>query len=247
VTDGLIARGQHDAETLLAIWEQGLGHAPSLRAEAMLQRLNPAAAPRTLGVRNRRLIDLHARLFGDELELSSHCPACSATVQFSSLCCALISDSKDERSTPTEHIEIAPYAIEFRLPDRSDVTVAASDGDGEEFARRLLYRCVVSATRDGAGIAAGDLPDDALDALSRRIESLDPLALVSFSLECPECRTCWDAPLDLDQLLWTKVQAAAERLLLDVDALARTYGWTERDVLALTPSRRAAYLQLAGA
>jgi hypothetical protein len=43
------------------------------------------------------------------------------------------------------------------------------------------------------------------------------------------------------------VQAAAERVLLDVHALARAYGWTESEVLRLTPARRSAYLQMAAA
>jgi hypothetical protein len=34
--------------------------------------------------------------------------------------------------------------------------------------------------------------------------------------------------------------------LLDVDALARAYGWSEPQVLALSATRRAAYLQLIG-
>jgi hypothetical protein len=44
--------------------------------------------------------------------------------------------------------------------------------------------------------------------------------------------------------LWQKVQLAAERLLLDIDTLARAYGWTESDVLRLSPVRRAAYVQM---
>lgn len=247
MTAGLLARGQPDAETLLAIWERGLAYAPLGRADALLQQLDPAAAPQTLGVRNRCLIDLHARLFGDELELTSHCPKCGATVEFSSHCSALIGDGVGPRPAEVEHLEVAVFAIGFRLPDKSDVATASIDGDDEEFARRLIRRCVVSASRAGEAIAAADVPDTVLDAVSRRIEALDPLALVSFSLECPECATPWSAALDVDSLLWTNVQAAAERLLLDVDALARTYGWTEPEVLALTPSRRAAYLQLAGA
>ena len=247
MTDGLLTQGQPDAKTLLAIWERGLAYAPLGRADALLQQLDPAPAPQTLGVRNRCLIDLHARLFGDELELTSHCPKCGATVEFSSRCSALIGDGGGARPAEVERLEFAAFAIEFRLPDRSDVAVASIDADNQEFARRLVHRCIVSACRGGEAIAAADVPDTVLDAVSRRIESLDPLALVSFSLECPECATRWNAALDVDSLLWTKVQAAAERLLLDVDALARTYGWTEPEVLALNPIRRAAYLQLAGA
>ena len=49
MTAGLLARGQPDAETLLAIWERGLADAPLGRADAMLQELGPAAAPQPTG------------------------------------------------------------------------------------------------------------------------------------------------------------------------------------------------------
>jgi hypothetical protein len=245
VSQGVTARGQTEAETLLAIWEQGLAHASFARADAMLRHFEPAAALPSLGVRNRRLLELHARLFGDEIDLTAACPACQAAAQFSSRCSALIGDPSDEPSGVTQQFETDAYVVEFRLPTRADVALAA--GDDDDFARRLIDRCVVTATKHGASIRASELPDHVLDEVSRRMEALDPLALVTFGVECPECATQWNAPLDIDQLLWTRVRAAAERLLLDVDMLARTYGWTEQDVLMLTASRRAAYLQLAGA
>ncbi len=37
---------------------------------------------------------------------------------------------------------------------------------------------------------------------------------------------------------------AAEQSLVEVDALARAYGWTEAEIMQLSPTRRAAYLQL---
>lgn len=245
MTHDLSVRGPTDAETLLAIWEQGLAHASFARADAMLGHFEPASGPRSLGVRNRRLLELHARLFGDELDLTADCPACHAAAQFASRCSALVGDPPDAHAASTGRLEMDSYVIEFRLPTRADVALAA--GDDDDFARRLIDRCVVAATRDDVSMPSTELPDDVLDALSRRMEALDPLALVSFELECPACATRWSAPLDVDQLLWTKVRSAAERLLLDVDMLARTYGWTEQDVLMLTASRRAAYLQLAGA
>jgi hypothetical protein len=88
------------------------------------------------------------------------------------------------------------------------------------------------------------MPEPVLDALSRHMETLDPGASVSFALDCPQCATHWQAPLDVGEMLWQKVRAAAERVLLDIDMLARAYGWTEREVLRLSPLRRAAYLQM---
>jgi hypothetical protein len=116
--------------------------------------------------------------------------------------------------------------------------------DEEAFVRHLLDRCVLSCTQRDRAVEVGAWPDAIVDALSNRIESLDPGANVSFALQCPGCGAQWLAPLDCGQLVWQKVQAAAERLLLDIDALARAYGWTEPDVLALSPVRRAAYVQM---
>jgi hypothetical protein len=43
------------------------------------------------------------------------------------------------------------------------------------------------------------------------------------------------------------MDARARALLAEVHSLARAYGWTEPEILALSPQRRAAYLEMAGA
>ena len=48
------------------------------------------------------------------------------------------------------------------------------------------------------------------------------------------------------EYLWKEVLIEARRLLREVNALARTYHWREADILALSPRRRQAYLELAG-
>ena len=45
---------------------------------------------------------------------------------------------------------------------------------------------------------------------------------------------------------WAELDAWARRLLLDVHTLARAYGWSERDILQLTETRRQFYLNLIG-
>jgi hypothetical protein len=67
---------------------------------------------------------------------------------------------------------------------------------------------------------------------------------VQLSLTCPDCDARWDAPLDIASFLWSEVQAWALRTLADVHTLARAYGWAEADILALSPPRRQAYLEL---
>ena len=53
--------------------------------------------------------------------------------------------------------------------------------------------------------------------------------------------------LDAGQLLWEEIEARALVLLREVHHLASAYGWSEAQILALTPARRASYLAMAGA
>ncbi|HEY2929526.1 hypothetical protein [Piscinibacter sp.] len=238
-----------DADALLALWERTLAAGAPGRDDALLQALPDAlAAPRTLGERNARLLALHAQLFGSELALLSHCPACGSAAQFSADCEALAARPPATDAAASRHrLEAQGHAIEFRLPDSADIAAASGAPDDDAFARELLARCVLACTRNGARVPPHELPAPLLDALSQRMEALDPAASLSFELACPQCSTPWEARLDVGPLLWQKLQATAERVLLDVDALARAYGWTEPEVLRLSPLRRAAYLQLATA
>ncbi|HJW11511.1 MAG TPA: hypothetical protein VJ598_06985 [Albitalea sp.] len=231
-----------DADALLALWERMLAQG---RDAALLQALPDA--PRTLGERNAQLLGLHASWFGDELELLSHCPACGSAAQFSAGCAMLAARPPVQAPAPRHRLEALGHTIEFRLPEPADIAAAADASDDDAFAGELLARCVLGCTRDGAPLPPNELPAPVLEALSQRMESLDPTASVAFDLACPQCGTPWEARLDVGQLLSQKLQAAAERVLLDVDALARAYGWSEPEVLRLSPTRRAAYLQLAGA
>lgn len=235
-----------DGHALLALWEGALAQPESRRGDAVLQLACAEEAPAcTLGQRNLRLAALHAHLFGRGLDLLSHCPGCGTVAQFSGDCAALLDDAGAAPDEAPHRIEADGFTLAFRLPAGADVQAAAEMGGGEVFARHLLERCVLDCTRQGEPCEPHDLPLAVLDRLSQRMEALDPAARVSFALACPHCASRWDAQLDLGGLLWQKLQAAAERLLLDVDTLARHYGWSEAEVIAMSPTRRAAYVQMA--
>ena len=232
-----------DPAALLALWECGIVTPPASRGEALVEAAWPAAPIRSLGERNARLLALHARLFGRDVDLISRCPACGTVAQFTGDCEQLAEGLRPSVELPPSHrLESCAHAIEFRLPSSGDVAIASADI--ERFPEILLDRCILECTRDGAPVPPRELPVPVLDALSRRMEALDPGASVSFAVSCPQCRAAWTAPLDVAEMLWRTMQAAAERLLLDIDTLARAYGWTEAEVLRLSPLRRAAYLQL---
>lgn len=230
-----------DDRALLALWEQALAQPVARRGEALL----PDTAACTLGERNARLAMLHAQVFGAGIDLLSHCPACGAAAQFSGDCAQLMQAATPADAAVVHQASLLGHEVEFRLPLAGDLAAAASVETDEFFARRLMEACVLRCSRDGQALPPAELPLAVLDAVSQRMEALDPTASISFALTCPHCAAPWEARLDLAQLVWQKLQALVEGLLLDVDTLARRYGWNEQEVLSLSRTRRAAYVQLA--
>lgn len=239
----------NDAGELLTLWEHAANVAPLDRDDALLAAVFDAP-PTSLGARNAALLGLRSRLFGQAQPLRCNCPHCGAVSEFSIDCDALSRTLLPAADASQTHVlEAEGWRLEFRLPDAADLRAASGPSlDEEGFVQALLQRCVSRCERDGDGpCPPQDLPAPVAQALSQRMEALEPGASVGFDVTCPECAQAWAASMDVGDVLWSELQARAERLMLDVDALARAYGWSEAEVLALSPLRRAAYLQLVGA
>ena len=108
----------------------------------------------------------------------------------------------------------------------------------------LLDRCVLEAVVGGAAVGGPDLPPELREALARDMAEADPQAEVDVDLVCPACAHRWTMLFDVLAVLWADVTRTARRLLQEVDALARAYGWSESAVLGLTAQRRALYLEM---
>jgi hypothetical protein len=65
-------------------------------------------------------------------------------------------------------------------------------------------------------------------------------------LQCVACGHAGEAQLDPGALLWDEIEVRAQALLLEVHRLASAYGWSEEQILSLSPGRRARYLALLG-
>jgi len=227
---------------VLALWERACAAGPLARDDALLGE----SAPASLSARNAALLALRARLFGPTQRLRAACPACAAVLEFSVDCEALSSSLQPAADAGAVHaMQCAGHRVSYRVPDITDWRAAAAAPD---FVAALVQRCVAQCERDdGAECAPASLPSTVTEALSGALEALEPGACVDFDLCCPECAEHWSAPMDCGAVLYVEVRARAESLLVEVDALARAYGWSEEQVLALSPTRRAAYLQLVGA
>jgi len=91
------------------------------------------------------------------------------------------------------------------------------------------------------------LPDEVVNAVLAEMAQADPQADVQVALACPACRHHWSVAFDILAYLWSEIDDWAQRLLREIHALASGYGWSERDILALSARRRRTYLEMLGA
>ena len=238
-----------DEPALLSLWERALP-LPDAAREALLAHDALAAPAATVGAQRLRLIERLRERIGARLALKSRCPACGDDAAFAVDIAALLDALPSGSDAPAEHaLDHEGWQLRFRLPAPHEIEAAnhGPDADADAFVQRLLKRCVIDAREQGTPRTVGTLPEPLLAALSQRMDALDPAAHIGFELDCPACAHHWTAPFDPGRALWSLLQGDAERLLLDIDDLAQRYGWSEDQILALTPTRRRAYLQLARA
>jgi T4 bacteriophage base plate protein len=236
------------AGELLTVWEHGASQRPSQRALSLLAVACADEAPPdqlarlSLGQRDQRLLNLRERTFGPHLAAISACPACSELLEFT----VNAADIQIAAPEPAEtiHLAHAGYDLQFRLPDSLDLATVDPSADPQTNSQHLLRRCITTARRAGAEIPAEDLPPEVVAAVSERMAQADPQADVQLDLSCPQCEHRWHTPFDIVSFFWSEINALALRLLQDVHALASAYGWSEADILSMTPTRRQAYLEL---
>jgi hypothetical protein len=235
---------------LLAVWERGLAVRPCERALAILAAASPESASAALadvsiGRRDAALLTLREWAFGPELAVLADCPRCHQPLET----LLQTSDLRASEVTPVDEgssIISGGYAVRCRPPTTSDLLASVTE-DAAVTRRRLLARCVIDAARAGEPLSPDELPDEIAGAVIDRIAAIDPQADTRISLICPDCRYEWGEVFDIASFFWIEIDAWARRLLRDVTVLARTYGWREHDILALSPARRQIYLAMAQA
>lgn len=245
---------------ILDVWERSSGQAP---AEQALMLLAAACPERTgaeltalpLGARDALLLTVRQRLFGEKLASFARCPACGEALEFSIQIDDLRAGPPDDETPSTAaqtfRATLHPMGpdgpaahLTYRLPSGGDLIALQGIAEPAAFRVALAERCVSAATWGGTAVAPGDLSDDVLAALAAEMSARDPQAEVLLDLTCPACGASWQTVFDIATYFWAELAAEAKRLLREVDALARAYGWREADILALSPGRRRAYLEL---
>jgi hypothetical protein len=236
------------ATELLDAWERGLAEEPPARALTLLAASTGAAraelARLPVGESDRRLLDLREQTFGPRLEAVAPCPRCGELLEMAFDVGDVRVGPDEARASETHALAAGGYEVTFRAPTGLDLVAVAPAADAEAARRELFRRCLVAARRDGAEAAAESLPEEVVARVVEAMAQADPQADVELALNCPACGHAWGAALDINSFFWNEINAWAARTLAEVHALARAYGWTEREILSLSAWRRQFYLQM---
>jgi hypothetical protein len=196
----------------------------------------------SIGERDGRLLRFRGQAFGTRLPCVSECPSCGTAIEFELDTDRLQQSASSPVSAGCLHVTLGDIEVQFRLLDCADLAVAAQCSDVPTARRSLLRRCVVAATRAGAVIEPGELPEAVVRAVSERLAESDAQADIVLDLTCPECAAAWPAPFDIASYLWLELSGLAKQLLGEVHTLAWAYGWSETDILAMSDAKRQFYL-----
>jgi hypothetical protein len=237
------------AAAMLAAWEVGAASAPIDRAPTLLRSLNalPAdvsVARLTVGQCDARLFALRRALFGDALEAVSTCPVCDAEIE---LVLALDQLQPEPIAEPSPAITVSEggYTVSCRIPLNDDLGALARQGESARV-EDLVERCAIEAhDATGAVIPTEQLPPQTAHAVLEALAANDPGAHTPIAIRCP-CGAEWVDELDIRAITWADLTDWVSATLTEVHQLARAYGWSEADILAMSATRRRWYLEAAG-
>lgn len=237
------------AESLLRVWEDSSNAHAIVRALNLLAAASPdigrevwAVAP--IGERDGCLLELYEALFGQRLHTVTHCPRCDLSLESSFATREIRGEPATWPPRGMLMLRAGDYSVEYRLPNSDDLLRVSAMDDADEARIELLRRCIGDSEVAGKRQNAETLPPAVVAHLSATMARQDPAADVQVELSCPACGHTWNACFDIISYFWSELDDWAPRVLADVDMLARTYGWSEREILNLSPTRRRHYLEL---
>ncbi len=228
----------------LALYDEGATRHPLDRALLLVAAAEPGVnwADQPLGRRDARLLALRCDWFGPRLDAVQACPACGQSMNLSVDLQALLRSSPAGDAGmpdgPADATVVEAAGARFRLVTTRDLAaLAAGAPDVESAANMLLNRLAL------AGPPTTNWSPEQRATIEAALDATDPLAHVTLQACCEQCGHVWPAELDIAAALWAELADRAKDAIAQVHVLASAYGWSEEQVLTLTPARRQLYLQ----
>jgi len=233
---------------LLNTWEQCARRTLPEKALLLLDAACADGEPEdpallNIGERDAKLLQLREWMFGQQLVNIADCPNCSERIEWINNVADLRYLSENKSTSATFNMKVENYNIQFRLPNSYDL-LKASSLDYRADPKKLLADCIIDVQRNERACHADELPAQVMDVLDERMAIEDPQANIMMNLSCPACSHFWEAQFDIVSYLWTEIDGWAKHILHDVAVLAAAFGWSESQILNLSPQKRQHYIDI---
>jgi hypothetical protein len=234
------------SERLLRAWEATVDEQPPRRGISLLASYCAAdlrsVAEWSILVRDRALYDLRCELFGADALAVASCPCCGEQLEVP-LDLDMLRPPLDAGIPEPVHVD--GYVATVRIPTTVDLLGIGDTADEDHAVEDLVSRCVESIRGpDGQECAFHAAPTSVRSTLRLHLAELLHDVDIELELRCATCHRAFAAPFDITPFLLREIEAWAATMLRDIHEIARSYGWDEPTILALTPRRRRRYLDL---
>lgn len=223
---------------LLEAWEvasfQTNARRPLTVLSLLLGRRREALETMTIGEVDALTLRLRADLFGQRIVAVTACPSCGTDAELSFRVKDVMLEPEVVQEVTVPH---GKHVLKVRPLHARDLEAGAAAPDVREalFKRSLIEPIEVEVT------------EELFSVVGKALVQADPQSNIELTLNCPTCDTCTSRHFDPWAFFWNELESWALRTISQVDLLARAYGWTETEILSLSPPRRTHYLRLLGA
>jgi len=190
------------------------------------------------------LLYIRMQTFGPQLKSITECTNCNEKLEFEANTTELLETANDEQKEYDNNWKFNGYEIRFRLLNSQDLAAIAHCNDISSARKILIQRCIQKISQRDNEVKIENLPNNVIEALAEEITKNDSLSLLQYNINCPLCGHALQMTFDIVSFFWDEISAYTKRLLLEIHMLATTYGWTESEILTLSPSRRQLYLEM---
>jgi hypothetical protein len=195
----------------------------------------------TLDRRLRALAAIALATFGNTLAWQARCPACREPMELEIDLSPLL--SVPARPGALECTPRAGTTVRLRLPTGLDEQAwrVLAVPPAERFL--AMASSLVEDLDDRPPEPGWRLPAEWLNEVERTLAAHDPLTVLEAVAQCPSCGVGSAIELDLEAVILDLLSREQRRVMEEVHRLARAYHWSEAEVLAIPPRRRAFYIQ----
>ncbi|HEX2854251.1 MAG TPA: hypothetical protein VHO24_13530 [Opitutaceae bacterium] len=191
--------------------------------------------------RDRLLVAVYQRAFGDRIENTITCARCANPFDINFSLGGLAGSLENNAAGSTRARSLGgnrfetPEGLRFRLPTGHDERAIAALPAAE--AETGLLRCC--AVEDSAPIAAADA-----NALQELLAEVAPLVDLELDARCPDCRHVHALQFDIQSYLLGALLGERPRLAQEIHRIAIAYGWAMQEILSLGRHERRHFIEL---